>query len=895
MTEDVDQGRSQQKMPGLLPQRQTGILLAVTKQFLSQRGLANAKPFLESRLTTNVDVHSIISDRSSACHIQLVPAYEDYEYVQDGDIIIGGLFSVNYLMGSLAVSEMAHQHPLVCMVPLSQLYRNLQIFLFTIDQLNKDQSLLPNLTVGYHIYDPCAHPMKAIRNVLQMLSGPGATVPNYSCKRNWRLTGFIGDQSSTTTLPIAELLAVHKYPLISYGATLSSSSSPRFLRTIQNDGETFPGLIKLLKYFGWNWVGIIGTNDESGEREASLLKRILKQHDICVGFEATETFTTLDKKTPDDPMNDGILRKLSVQVAIVCGTYQELVLGTKIRKFLEGMTIIWAPSWAPHIVLLKKYPKVFNGSLSLEPRSWVTTEYQHFIDGFYPLKRPKDLLLQSLWMVNFHCLSGNREKDKLYKAFYKISLRNCTGLESIPGTWNIISDEMFDPVYDAVWLMAKALNPLNLSINDWYGNEASYRNQLRRNLKRVVYRGHSVNNEAGELITKYSFYNNIISNGRLLRVPVGVFRPYSSENNRTFVNLSLITWKTINNEIPKAWCTESCLPGSRKIQNRRKTLCCYGCLPCSEGEISNRTDSENCMKCPDHQWPNDNKTECKSKRVDFLSYTEDKISAIVIAGSVFFVIVTGFILGIFVLYRKTPIIKANNRNLSYVLLISIMLSFLCVFLFLGRPVDGTCMLRQISTGILLSISVSSLLAKTIMVYIAFKATKPGSVWRTWTGVKVPNYVLLTCSSVQVVICMCWVTLSPPFQEVDTQTYNDKVMVQCNEGSNLWFSSVLGYMGILATVSFILAFLARKLPDTFNEAKYITFSMLVFCSVWIAMIPAYLSTRGKYMVAVEIFAILTSNAGLLGCIFLPKCYIILFKPELNTRKHLLETKNTMSHH
>ncbi|XP_071972726.1 vomeronasal type-2 receptor 26-like [Engystomops pustulosus] len=738
--------------------------------------------------------------------------------------------------------------------------------------------------------------MKAIRSVLQMLSGPGVTVPNYSCKRNWRLTGFIGDQSSITTLPIAELLAVYKYPLISYGATISSSSSPSFLRTIQNDGETFAGLTELLKYFGWNWVGIMRSNDESGERESGLLKLILEQHHICVGFETCDTIVSLNKKTTDHQRNVESLQRVSVQVVIVCGTYQEFAFESVMAKFLEGMTIILAPSWAPHIVLLRKYPKIFNGSLSLEPRSWVTTEYQHFIDGFYPLKRPKDLLLQSLWMVTYQCLSGDRQKDKFYEEFYSFFLQNCTGLESIPGTWNIMSDEMFDPVYDAVWLMAKALNPISLSINDWYENEASYQNQLRRNLKRVVYRGHGVNNEAGELITKYFFYNNIISNGRLLRVPVGVFRPYSSDHNRTFVNISLITWKTINNEIPKAQCTNSCLPGSfRKTQNRVRSSCCYDCLPCSEGEISNRTDSENCMKCPDHQWPNNNKTECKSKRVDFLSYTEDEISVIVIAGSVFFVIVTGFILGIFVLYRKTPIIKANNRNLSYVLLTSIMLSFLCVFLFLGRPVDGTCMLRQISTGILLSISISSLLAKTIMVCIAFKATKPGSVWRTWTGIKAPNYVLLTCSTVQVAICMCWVTLSPPFQELDTTSYNDKVIVQCNEGSDLWFSSVLGYIGILAAVSFILAFLARKLPDTFNEAKYITFSILVFCSVWIAMILAYLSTRGKYMVAVEIFAILTSNAGLLGCIFLPKCYIILFKPELNTRKHLLDPKNTMSHH
>ncbi|XP_069832112.1 vomeronasal type-2 receptor 26-like [Dendropsophus ebraccatus] len=617
---------------------------------------------------------------------------------------------------------------------------------------------------------------------------------------------------------------------ISYGATDHSLSDrrlyPHVFRTVQNHHVHNMVITKLVKHFGWTWVGIILSDDDAGENELQILTKYMRKDGICAAYIIKLT----ENNRKNNERISHMLQSPQVSVIIICGTYTDngAMLLVNYQPIFINKTLILPPSWAFNsIVSESQYPGT-NGSLAVDFSSKPFLGEKDFLKNY---RKFPNILNAEAFLIQIDLIAVNEDKNSFISFNFTDDWDNKTCIYAMPSLRNYLSSGVSTRLYHAVEILGKSLHEMFLYIKDKYQeNSIPGLLQYTRRLQRYLQRMKSTRDPMAS-----SYYFN--DQGEAVH-------PYK-----------IINW------VPVSRCSDPCLPGSRKKPGETIHTCCYDCVLCSEGEISSITDSETCNKCPSDEWPNEKRDQCLPKVLDFLSYHNDTVASVFSCFSLFGCLVTGSILGIFISYRDTPIVRANNRNLSYLLLASIIFSFLSIFLFLGRPNDVTCRLRETSFGVFFSVAVSSLLAKTVMVCVAFKSTKPGSPWRKWLSVKLPYTVVLLCSSIQVVICVIWLSISPPFQDLDTQSYPGKIIIQCNAGSDIWFYSMLGYLGFLAAVSFVLAFVVRTLPDTFNEAKYITFSMLLFCSVWIAMIPTYLSTTGKSMVAVEVFAVMASSAGL----------------------------------
>ncbi|XP_059420345.1 extracellular calcium-sensing receptor-like [Carassius carassius] len=798
-------------------------------------------------------------------------------FSKDGDITIGGLFSIRSIEISPSFEFKQKPQLLSCSSVNLRDFRMAQIMIFAIEEINRSEKLLPNVSIGYKIYDSCSSRLSSMSATMALMNGKEFAAGD-TCNRQSPIHAIIGETESSATVILSRTTGPFKIPVISHSATCECLSNrkdyPSFFRTIASDYHQSRALAYIVKYFGWSWVGAVNSDNDYGNNGMAIFLKTAQEEGICVEYSVKFYRTEPEKlqKVVDT------MKRSTTKVIIAFLSRVEMVnlLEQLSIQNITGLQVIGVEAWttAKSLITPNSF-HVLGGSLGFAVR-------KINIEGF------SDYVIKAFWDSAFPCsqTEGNSSQVKLNCSRYQDILILKNYIEDVP------EQRYASNVYKAVYAVAHSLHSL-FKCKEQAGCKkdlAIQPQQVVEALKKVnfivKFGDHVWFDNTGATVAQYEVVNwQQNSDGTIQFKPVGYYDASLPPDQRLVVNTENIIWAGGQLEKPRSLCSESCPPGTRKAAQKGKPVCCYDCIPCAEGEISNETDSINCKQCPGEYWSNAEKNKCVLKAVEFLSFTE-VMSIVLVFFSLFGVGLTVLVTILFYSKKDTPIVKANNSELSFLLLFSLTLCFLCSLTFIGRPTEWSCMLRHTAFGITFVLCISCVLGKTIVVLMAFKATFPGSNVMKWFGPAQQRLSVVAFSLIQVLICVIWLTISPPFPHKNLEYYKEKIILECSLGSTTGFSAVLGYIGLLAVLCFILAFLARKLPDNFNEAKFITFSMLIFCAVWITFIPSYVSSPGKFTVAVEIFAILASSFGLLFCIFAPKCYMILFKPEQNTKQHMM---------
>ncbi|KAM6932217.1 extracellular calcium-sensing receptor-like [Lycodopsis pacificus] len=828
-----------------------------------------------------------------------------------GDVVLGGLFKAHYTSVFPELSFTSEPNQLTCQGFDTAGFRHAMTMAFAIDEINKNSHLLPNVTLGYSLYDNCATLVIGFSAALLLASGKEEQfLLQEKCLGTPPVLGIVGDSMSSSAIATSDVIGLFNLPIVSYYATCSCLSDrrrfPTFFRTIPSDAFQVRAMIKILKHFGWTWAGLLVSDNDYGLHVARTFQSDLAQSGGgCLAYSEILPWG-------EDPAEVKriveIMKKSTARVVIVFAYQIHMIqlMEEVVRENVTGLQWMASEAWSAAAVLqTPRLMPYLSGTLGIAIRRGEIPGLRDFLSRIRPDIHTSSSsnnyghsMVMQFWEYTFQCRFAPPPAG-----WMEAGGELCTGQEDLEsGGAELLDVSDLRPeynIYKAVYALAYALDDMlqckpgrgPFSGHSCATLQTSEPWQLMHYLEKVNFTtsfGDQVSfDENGDAVPIYDVMNWLwLPDGRTKVQNVGLVKKLASKDEELTLDDDKIFWNFDSKQSPLSVCSESCPPGTRIARRKGQPLCCFDCVPCSEGKISNDTDSMECTSCPEDFWSNAHRDHCVPKKTEFLSY-HDPLGVCLTTTSLLGTFICAVVLGIFTYHRSTPMVRANNSELSFLLLVSLKLCFLCSLLFIGRPRLWTCQLRHAAFGISFVLCVSCILVKTMVVLAVFKASTPGGgTSLKWFGAVQQRGTVMVLTSIQAAICTAWIVSASPAPHKNTQYHNDKIAYECVVGSTVGFAVLLGYIGLLAVLSFLLAFLARNLPDNFNEAKLITFSMLIFGAVWLAFVPAYVNSPGKYADAVEVFAILASSFGLLLALFGPKCYIILLRPERNTKKAIM---------
>ncbi|KAH9505007.1 Metabotropic glutamate receptor 3 [Bulinus truncatus] len=348
--------------------------------------------------------------------------------------------------------------------------------------------------------------------------------------------------------------------------------------------------------------------------------------------------------------------------------------------------------------------------------------------------------------------------------------------------------------------------------------------------------------------------------------------------NRLFLNKTSLRWKNGSMEIPKSICSEPCSFGHAKLAS---SDCCWNCVPCKENEYL--PDETQCMPCPTDSRPNASLTGCE--RLPVVTLVPASLWFILpVAFSIAGVCCTVFVFAVFLVFNKTPLIMASGRELCYILLFGIALSYCTSVAMLARPSVLTCAIRRLGLGVSLCFVYAAILTKTNRIFRIFSVGIKAMVKRpSYTSPKSQIFICSALVSVQIVGAFTWIGFEKPSVVFVTHE-KDTLVLKCRASQIATIVSLF-YNIFLIILCTVYAFKTRKIPQNFNEAKYIAFTMYSTCIVWCAFVPIYFGANHDFKIEVTSLCMCVNISATVAlfCLFAPKVYIVLLQPHKNIRQ------------
>uniref|UniRef100_A0A8D2LBC4 Metabotropic glutamate receptor 1 n=1 Tax=Varanus komodoensis TaxID=61221 RepID=A0A8D2LBC4_VARKO len=802
-----------------------------------------------------------------------------------GDIIIGALFSVHHQptvdkVHERKCGEVREQYGI----------QRVEAMLHTLDRINQNQTLLPNITLGCEIRDSCWHSAVALEQSIEFIrdslisaeeeEGLMKCVDGSSSSFHGKkpIVGVIGPGSSSVAIQVQNLLQLFNIPQIAYSATSMDLSDKTlfkyFMRVVPSDAQQARAMVDIVKRYNWTYVSAVHTEGNYGESGMEAFKDMSAKEGICIAH-SYKIYSNAGEQSFDKLLEKlrSHLPKARV-VACFCEgmTVRGLLMAMRRLGLAGEFLLLGSDGWADRYDVTDGYQREAAGGITIKLQSPDVKWFDDYYLQLQPETNHRNPWFQEFWQHRFQCrLKGSPQENT---KFNKTCSSNLT-LET-----QHVQDSKMGFVINAIYSMAYGLHNLQMALCPGYAGLCDAMKpidgrKLLDSLMKANFTGVSGDtisfDENGDSPGRYEIMNfKKMGKDYFDYINVG-----SWDNGELKMDDDEIWSK--KGSIIRSVCSEPCDKGDIKVIRKGEVSCCWTCTRCKENEFV--FDEYTCKACELGSWPNHDLTGCDLIPVQYLRWGDpEPIAAVVFA--CLGLLATMFVTAVFIMYRDTPVVKSSSRELCYIILAGIFLGYLCTFCLIAKPQQIYCYLQRIGIGLSPAMSYSALVTKTNRI----ARILAGSKKKICT--KKPRFMsacaqlviafLLICIQLGIIIALF--IMEPPDIKHDYPSIREVYLI-CNT-TNLGVVTPLGYNGLLILSCTFYAFKTRNVPANFNEAKYIAFTMYTTCIIWLAFVPIYFGSN--YKIITMCFSVSLSATVALGCMFVPKVYIILAKPERNVR-------------